>query len=200
MHLNNPSNEPVSLERYSALNKMPPFMVWEQIKKGKILAREINGEIYILPQTQASSASSLGIREGASAGQLTTEDKEVIKTLVGDKNTHKAELPSLPNKTGGYLGLNGNNSESPEVALLLDHLSIAKEENQEILKMAQKSLEQVKEITREIVSAKDEVIQTKEEKIKLLEEKLLQKDNDLNKTRQKLEDLEILTKTLSSKN
>ena len=175
-------------------------MVWEQIKKGKILAREINGEIYILPQTQASSASSLDVREGAIAGQLTTEDKEVIETLIGDKNTPKAELPSLPKKTGGYLGLNGNNSESPEVALLLDHLSIAKEENQEILKMAQKSLEQVKEITREIVSAKDEVIQTKEEKIKLLEEKLLQKDNDLNKTRQKLEDLEMLTKTLSSKN
>ena len=82
LHLNNPSNEPVSLERYSALNKMPPFMVWEQIKKGKILAREINGEIYILPQTQASSASSLDVREGAIAGQLTTEDKEVILSLI----------------------------------------------------------------------------------------------------------------------
>ena len=57
--------------------------------------------------------------------------------------------------------------------------------------MAQKSLDQVKE-TRDS-STKDSLLEAKEEKIKLLEEKLAAKDKDLNKTKQSLEDLEMLT-------
>ena len=38
------------LEKYAEIKKMPPFLIWEEIK-GKIIARQINGEVYILPQT-----------------------------------------------------------------------------------------------------------------------------------------------------
>ena len=98
-----------------------------------------------------------------------------------------------------FLALMVTHQTHPEVALLLDHLSLAKEENKEILQMAQKSLDQVKEITREIVATKDSLLEAKEEKIKLLEEKLAAKDKDLNKTKQSLEDLEMLTRTLTTK-
>lgn len=189
-------DSPLSLEQYSLKHKIPPFMLWEEIKKGKIIAREIGGEVFILPQKQSSDTRPGASSEGPAVSfSSITKKVEPNRTGASSKRENTDSLPNLPT-TGKFLGLNGSNSDSPEVALLLDHLSLAKEENKEILSMAQKSLEQVKEITKEIVSAKDEVILAKEEKIKLLEEKLLAKERSLNETQQKLEDLEMLTKSL----
>lgn len=200
------------LEKYAEIKKMPPFLIWEEIKKGKIIARQINGEVYILPSNNSSESIS-DKRVGATSGSNSISFSEIASGKNHGGNTkekirrsgassapsNEASLPNLPQAKEEFLGLDGNPSNSPEVALLLDHLSLAKEENKEILQMAQKSLDQVKEITREIVATKDSLLEAKEEKIKLLEEKLAAKDKDLNKTKQSLEDLEMLTRTLTTK-
>lgn len=195
---------PINIEKYSEIHKIPPFIIWEKIKKGQLIARELGGEIFILP---AVNEVKIGERMGASSKPLDhieiPQDNINAKTTRTPENFFKSqtkndELPQLPLKDK-FIGFDGELTGSPEVALLLDHLSIAKEENKEILKMAQKSLEQVKEATKDIVNAKDDVILSKEEKIQYLEEKLRKKEQDLNSTKQQLEDLEMLTKTLSSK-
>ena len=168
--------------------------------------------MYILPSTNSSESisdkrvgatsgsNSLSFSEIASGKKQAANSQEKIRRFgASSASSDEASLPNLPQTKEEFLGLDGNPSNSPEVALLLDHLSLAKEENKEILQMAQKSLDQVKEITREIVATKDSLLEAKEEKIKLLEEKLAAKDRDLNKTKQSLEDLEMLTRTLTTK-
>jgi hypothetical protein len=116
---------------------------------------------------------------------------------VAGASVDHEELPSLWAEGVSYLSLTGAAAQTPEVALLIDHLSLAKEENREILNFAQQSLAQVREITSQIVSSKDELLRLREEKIQLLEEKLARNLHELKKLSQEKEDLEMLTMELT---
>jgi hypothetical protein len=159
----------LTLEEYCLSFKRAPFDVWEEIRAGKLEAREFGGEVYILTPTVKVAGASV--------------DHE--------------ELPSLWAEGVSYLSLTGAAAQTPEVALLIDHLSLAKEENREILNFAQQSLAQVREITSQIVSSKDELLRLREEKIQLLEEKLARNLHELKKLSQEKEDLEMLTMELT---
>jgi len=161
-------NAALTLEEYCLSINRAPFDVWEDIRAGRLEAREFGGEVFILSRPPA--------RGGAAV------DRE--------------ELPSLWQGEKSFLSIKGEQSESPEIALLIDHLSLAKEENREILAFAQKSLEQVRETTAQIVSAKDELLAIKNEKIKLLEEQLMAERDSLIKLKQEKEDLQMLTDEL----
>jgi hypothetical protein len=161
----------LTLEEYCLSFKRAPFDVWEEIRAGKLEAREVGGEVFILtPHTRV---------EGASV------DHE--------------ELPSLWAEGVSHLSLAGSSTQNPEIALLIDHLSLAKEENREILLFAQQSLAQVREITSQIVSSKDELLKLRDEKIQLLEEKLAHSHQTLKKLSQEKEDIEMLAMELSAK-
>ncbi len=83
-----------------------------------------------------------------------------------------------------------------ELALLLDHLSLAKEENREILKMTQESIRKVTELTDTIVEMKDTVIEAKETQIMFLRDQLETREKEIRKLMQQKEDLEILAQTI----
>ena len=83
-----------------------------------------------------------------------------------------------------------------ELALLLDHLSLAKEENREILKMTQESIRKVTELTDTIVEMKDTVIDAKETQIMFLKDQLETREKEIRKLMQQKEDLEILAQTI----
>jgi hypothetical protein len=83
-----------------------------------------------------------------------------------------------------------------ELALLLDHLSLAKEENREILKMTQESIRKVTELTDTIVEMKDTVIEAKETQIMFLKDQLETREKEIRKLMQQKEDLEILAQTI----
>jgi hypothetical protein len=160
-----------TLENFCKNSNRAPIEVWEDIRAGKIEAREIGGEVFIIVQN---------------------------KRVVGAEFDPE-ELPSLWREDRHFLSLSGASGKNPEVALLIDHLSLAKEENREILAFAQKSLEQVREITTQIVTAKDELLRVKEEKISLLEKRISQLDSSMRQLSQEKEDLEMLTKALTGK-
>ncbi|MEI8026092.1 MAG: hypothetical protein WCI18_07070 [Pseudomonadota bacterium] len=170
-HNPNFDDHALTLEQYCISTKRAPFDVWEEIRAGKLEAREFGGEVYILtPQVRV---------EGAAL------DHE--------------ELPSLWAQGANHLSLTGASVQNPEMALLIDHLSLAKEENREILKFAQQSLAQAREITSQIVSSKDELLKLRDEKIQLLEEKLARSHETLKKLSQEKEDIEMLAMELASK-
>jgi hypothetical protein len=122
----------------------------------------------------------------------------------------ESALPPLPgNDAGSRAGAAAESAVPPgmmpvpteritntELALLLDHLSLAKEENREILKMTQESIRKVTELTDTIVEMKDSVIDAKEAQIMFLKDQLESREKEIRKLLQQKEDLEILAQTI----
>ena len=108
-----------------------------------------------------------------------------------------AAAGSPDDKTGTFLTLTGDRAHSPEMALLLDHLSLAKEENREILRLTQDSIRKVTELTDSIVEMKDALIEAKQTQILTLKEQLDAKDREIRKLLQQREDLEMLARTMA---
>jgi hypothetical protein len=135
-----------------------------------------------------------------------------------------ADLPPLPGqgfagarssadaseRTGAnYLSLSGERGQTPELALLLDHLSLAKEENREILKLTEQSMQRVCAMSEALVQMKDAVIQSKDAELAALKserdmetaqlrEQLQAREHEIRRLRQHSEDLEMLARTMAS--
>ena len=91
-----------------------------------------------------------------------------------------------------------NSPASNEIALLLDHLSLAKEENREILKLTNAAMAQIKSSNEMVISTKDELIHLLTEKIEKLNLYKFNLENELKKTHGRNEDLQILVNTMVS--
>lgn len=192
------SSSSLTIEEYSKVHAVSATQIWADIKAGKLIAKEVNGKIIIFnskPNYENSSTEGRKVK-GASFNELSASRQRTENTRGGATSyvaqERPGKLPKLPS-----LPIPSRGSRQAEISLLLDHLSIAKEENQEILKLAQKSLAQVKDVTNQIIASKDEVIAAKEEKIKALEQRLALADEKLVKVQRELEDEQILTKILS---
>ncbi|MEZ4743941.1 MAG: hypothetical protein R3B45_16090 [Bdellovibrionota bacterium] len=132
------------------------------------------------------------------------------KSLIQSKEENiELELPELPLMTqnkelnnqipkGSFAPLTSN--EHPELALLLDHLSLAKEENKEIIKLTQDTINKITEMSESIVSMKNEVIAAKSQQILTLKEQLELQGQEIRKLQQEKEDLEMLANSISSEN
>jgi hypothetical protein len=119
-------------------------------------------------------------------------------TQPGEPATHAdAARPGATAAGGPYLALSGERAHNPEMALLLDHLSLAKEENREILRMTQESIRKVTELTDTIVEMKDSVIEAREAQIMALREQLGEREKQIKSLLQQKEDLEMLARTIA---
>lgn len=125
--------------------------------------------------------------------ELDSGDDPLMPDLPPPPDARRGAYPAA---SGGFLALTGERAGSPELALLLDHLSLAKEENREILKMTQESIRKVSELSDTIVEMKDAVIEAKDAQINALREQLQMRDRALKELRQHNEDLEMLTRTV----
>ncbi len=90
-------------------------------------------------------------------------------------------------------------SSSSEIALLLDHLSLAKEENREILKLTNAAMAQIKTSNDMVISSKDELIHLLTEKIERLNQYKSSIEEALKKSQSETEDLQILISTVMTK-
>jgi hypothetical protein len=114
-----------------------------------------------------------------------------------------AELPEPPRAaaTAGDLPpvpWPGSTQPSQEMTLLLDHLSIAKEENREILKLTQDSIARIATMTDTIVAMKDLLLKTKDDQLGHMQELMSLKNQDIRKLQQTNVDLETMVRTLSA--
>ena len=105
----------------------------------------------------------------------------------------KGALSNWPTPAGGE----GTSQPSTELALLIDHLSLSKDENREILRLAQESIRKITELSDTLVAMKDAVIEAKSTQIDSLKELLALRDKEIKTLQKSNEDLEILARTVS---
>lgn len=213
----------IQLETYATQQKLTHNQIWDKVKSGQLIARTQQGKIYIYHDVMPEFNFE-------DHGKTTIDTTHLQPAMEdGDTNTKQSSLheghtlsglPPLPSSAAsfesksGFLGLSGKFADSPEVALLLDHLSLAKEENREVLKLAQESIRTMTDTTEKVIVAKDqlisekdkmlaqkdEVISDKEKQLKLMQDKLDQQEALLRKAQQDAEDMETLARTLTASN
>ena len=164
--------------------------IWRRIRHGELLGRTHKGRLLIYP------ASCI---EATLADLPPLPDRAPTPTRVGA--THE--------RSGAeFLGLSGERSSTPELALLLDHLSLAKEENREILRLTDQSMKRVCEMSDALIQMKDAVIVSKDTEllavrhqrdteIASLQAQLAAREVEIRRLRQQSEDLEMLARTLA---
>jgi len=86
---------------------------------------------------------------------------------------------------------------STEVALLIDHLSLAKEENRDILRFSQETMNRLTNMSDAILALKDALLASKESEIQTLKDKVATQELTLRQLRQEKEDLEMLARTIA---
>jgi len=168
-------------------------------------------EVYSDRKSPSSEESNVTMQEASIEKHMEGTDDLVSATL--SSKLSDSALPPLPTdeidafkqqerifhgatSSAQILPISTEKVTNTELALLLDHLSLAKEENREILKMTQESIRKVTELTDTIVEMKDTVIDAKETQIMFLKEQLETREKEIRKLMQQKEDLEILAQTI----
>jgi hypothetical protein len=159
--------------------------LWRRIKNGKLIARTVLGKVFVytdIPKSHFSPDAPLPPTQEFSP-----------ETLPIERSFATTESHTVESHTLAHLQNPGNQ----EWALLLDHLSLAKEENREILRLTQDSMSKLTQMTESILSMKDSIIASKEEQLSILKERLAVKEIELGRALKERENLETLTKALT---
>jgi hypothetical protein len=196
--------EMLGIDSFAQKNGMDPQEVWRQIRIGKLASHHINDEICVF--TTQEEAQTFLERQGASGGSDGLFEGDPTFTPPNETSSNAWTPPSLTppkddniigaERSDHYLSLRGGWSESPEVALLLDHLSLSKEENREIIQLANQSMTKISHLSETVVTLKDQVIAAKEAELEILKEKLVQQESMIRKLKQDNEDLQMLAENL----
>ncbi len=215
--------EGIPLDAYAAAHDLPQSAVWAKIKAGVLVARSQHGKVYVYGESVPDFAPTGTDRAPPPSQTPSLAAAGLTNIVTAESNHQSAALPPPPlgaspaavssQGTGTqFLSLSGRFADSPEVALLLDHLSLAKEENREVLRLAQESIQSMTAMTERVMLAKDQLLGEKDRllnhKDQLIEERRLQmetlrervqyQEQQLRKARQDLEDMETLTRTLAN--
>ena len=164
--------------------------VWASVRTGHLAARTEQGRIYVY--------ETADLMQGATT--RSNLDREESETTGVDK-TMFVGLPPLPIVGASRLEismLNPQQSFQPEVALLLDHLSLAKEEQRDIIRLTQDSLQKISAVTQQLIESKDHLLQDRQQKILELRSEVEERDLQIKKLKQDLEDFEMLTQSIQN--
>lgn len=169
----------LSIEEYAALQNLSNDEVWSRLRKGQLVGRTSRGKVLVYESISAAAlAAPAPGHDGPSGGDL--PPLEFGATSAGS-------MVALETVGG---------SSSTELALMLDHLSLAKEENREILRLTQDTLTKLSSMTDAVVQMKDEIIKSKDQQLASLQSAVAENEKNIAKLRQEKEDLEILNRTL----
>ncbi len=177
------------LEEFARKAGLAEAEVWKRLRRGELVGRTERGRLFVYATGAAAESAQ------ATFGSWLEKAGTELPPLPGTNGATAAG----GDKEGGFLSLAGERTGAPELALLLDHLSLAKEENREILRLTQESIRKVTELTDKIVVMKDQVIDAKEAQIMALQQQLAAKGEELRRTAQANEDLEMLARTMAER-
>ena len=161
--------------------------IWRRVRNGKLLARTNRGQVLVY--TDPNSAVTL---DGLPPLPSNKPNLWTHSSNISDSNT--SPEPAAP--ISAALVESRDAMQRQEIALLIDHLSLAKEENREILKLTHDSMARLSEMTDKMLEMKDSVIASKEEQMHILKQRLSEQSEELRKALQEKEDLETLTQAL----
>jgi len=204
----------VEIEIYAATMGITPSEVWSLLRRGELLGRTEKGKLLVFARPGQENAGHIEhfnkfatpvdqMRVGASAkssgdhGELPPLPPLSAEATNLNHKEIRAVPQGEPQTAGSYLTVSETKSIHPEISLLLDHLSLAKEENREIIKLTQDALSHVSSMTDTMIKMKDQLITAKEEQLLTMREVLSLRDQEIRKLKQEREDLEMLTRTLA---
>jgi hypothetical protein len=216
------SADGLTIEDYAAKYSLTDAEVWRRLRRGELVGRTVRGRliIFVPPEAGAGQRGFLTHLEALDGATVFAPAPLPAspEAAPSDEGPDLSFLPPLPDleapsagtgragaavgpagaAAGGFLTLTGERTSAPEMALLLDHLSLAKEENREILRMTQESIRKVTELSDTIVEMKDTVIEAKEAEVLALREQLAARESEIRRLRQQNEDLETLARAMAS--
>ena len=144
--------------------------VWDMIEAGQVICQSRNGKLLVFDGTLGGAAA-------------TATERPVRGSAPG--------LPPLPDR-----GPRGAPETMTEMALIIDHLSLAKEENKDILRLTQDAITKITSLSDNVIALKDELLVARNEQIEQLKGQLAAKNATIAKLKQELEDLQILASTM----
>jgi hypothetical protein len=161
--------------------------IWRQVRNGKLIARTERGQVLVYTDCELISGLE-GLPPLPPSG-VTIEPNSTSTSEEPQKAVRMEELyPSAL--------VQSQPSDRQEIALLIDHLSLAKEENREILRLTSESMSKLSEMTDRMLEMKDSIIASKEEQMQILKQRLAEQSSELRQALQQKEDLETLTEAL----
>jgi hypothetical protein len=162
--------------------------IWRQVRNGKLIARTERGQVLVY--TDCEFISGL---EGLPPLPSSSVTIEPIPTSASEEPQKAVRMEEL---YPSALVQSHQPSDRQEIALLIDHLSLAKEENREILRLTSESMSKLSEMTDRMLEMKDSIIASKEEQMQILKQRLAEQSSELRQALQQKEDLETLTEAL----
>jgi hypothetical protein len=193
-----PQEQLVTIEEYAATHEKTNDQVWRMIRSGELPASYSQGKLMIADPNNELALEAL-------EGTWNTRNLPVVRSGASTSDSTGATLPNTSDIA---------NFANNELALLIDHLSLAKDENREVLKVAQDSIQRISEIAEKLASSKDRLLSERESRlseqshcisaqnqtISDLKSQLNISDDESLKLKKSIEDLEILTCALSEDN
>ena len=161
--------------------------IWRRVRNGKLVARTSRGQVMVY-----TDASTVIAMEGLPP-LPNTAAPEWTRSVVNSDDSKSAETDY---NQISVIGERVSSSDRQEVALLIDHLSLAKEENREILRLTHESMSRLSEMTDKMLDMKDSIISSKDEQMQILKQRLAEQTEQLRQVLREKEDLETLTEAL----
>lgn len=191
----------VELKEYAKREGISVDALWRKIRTGSLIARTENGFVYVYGLNQPDATKmkdAIGGQERLN-DMISQHGLPPLPVAYEDSDFDR-NLPVVPH----------HNQAVADVALLLDHLTVAKEESKQVLRLSQESITRITQMSEEIVKVKDELIAQQERNLKakeesitsyereiaILKQQLADKEESNRRLRQEVEDLEMLTRTL----
>ena len=165
--------------------------LWRRIKNGALIARTVRGKVYVytdLHLTNEDAPLPPPPRSSTTRDHAENVHNEKLETPLNTPYQVALTIPEPAN----LLEVSGNN----ELALLIDHLSLAKEENREILRLTQDSMARLTQMTDSILEMKDSIIAAKEEQLAIMKERLVEQAKELSQALKEKENLETLARAI----
>lgn len=181
----------LEIEHFAVQQGLTTQQVWDLLKAGKIFGKASGGRLFVFDE---ESSFLMGDKSELDSpkipGFLPPLPGQNPRTIVGaQKDGEPAmNLPALARDPANHT----------EMTLFLDHLSLAKEENREILHLARESVARVTSLSDTVIAVKDSLIEAKDREIQYLRQLLDGKEKAMTKLQQENEDLQILNRALSS--
>lgn len=204
----------VEISEYARANALTEAQVWQRVRRGELAGRLVAGR-YLLYTDLPRPSVSAPERQGASASSVFAAMDPMIGRsgldgLLDGVEGHQVFQPAAPVSMAfrdvahpevlgpetENLPSTGKPVHSPDLALLIEHLNLARQENREIIRLSEESIRRVTAMSETIVAAKESQIADRDDEIRRLQEQLDDRDRNVVRLQQEVEDLEMLARSL----
>lgn len=167
--------------------------LWSKVKSGQLLARTLAGEVRIYSSIEKSN-DDIAKLANLPAPPL----KEIQSTEIQSSEVQFDPTVIVATMTHSNEDHHGSqNSSKGELAAIVHHLNLAKEENREILKLTSESMSRLTQMTDAVINMKDELIIAREAQLQELQSELKAQDEQIRNLLREKENLETLAQNLS---